>query len=610
MVTVDKPWVKDLLFVGLCLAGLAALVLAFAPVPGLRAEPLTPPRRVPSERAELEAVAGRVDAALRVEQAAAGVTASPRADTLTVARRLSLALTGTIPSLEEIRALEAQPEDEALAWWVDHLLVDRRHADYLAERLARPLVGVEQGSLILYRRRRFVAWLSEQLADNEPWDRISRRMIADTGLWTQHPQTNFVTAAIKPGASVPDEEVLAGRVSRAFLGIRLDCAQCHDHPFDDRWTQADFQGLAAFFGRSKATLVGIQEVRGAYEYDDPRVAQPVVIAPTVPFSPELLPDAGPDRERLAAWVTHRENRAFSRAIVNRIWALMLGRPLVEPVDDLSIDAPGSPVVDILADDLVAHDFDLHRLLRAIAATETFARESRSPDAEAGADEGGGRGVEAGAGEGGGRGVEAGAGEDRGRGVEAGAGENHSPEIESAAQSRDGADAEDERVRLRARMQTWAEFPLTRLRPEQIVGALLQSASLTTVDHESHVLLRLARFAQQSQFIARYGDAGEDELEPESGTIPQRLLMLNGDIVHARTKDDLVGNAATRIALLARDDANAVEVAYLAVLSRRPSTAEADYFAARLAGLDGDARRAAISDLYWALLNSTEFAWNH
>ncbi|MCA9706246.1 MAG: DUF1549 domain-containing protein [Myxococcales bacterium] len=554
-----RPWVKDVLFVGLSLTGLAGLLLAFAPIPGLRAQPLAAAAPVDSRaRAEVRAVAQEVDQALRVEQVAAGVEPLEQADVLTVARRLSLALVGTIPSLEEIRALQAQPPDDALAWWVDHLLADRRHAEYLAERLARPLVGVDQGSLILYRRRRFVAWLADALAQGRPWDRIATEMIAGQGLWTQHPQTNFVTAAIKPGARVPQEEVLAGRVSRALLGVRLDCAQCHDHPFDARWTQPDFQGLAAFFGRSEATWRGIQEVRGEYEYHDPKAADPVAIAPAVPFGPELLPEHGGDRQRLAAWVTHPQNRAFSRAIVNRVWALMLGRPLVDPVDDLPVEGPVPPALDRLADDLVAHGFDLRRLVRVIAATEAFTRRSRSSEGD----------------------------------------------------DADGRADEPDEDRLDALLRTWAAFPLTRLRPEQVVGALLQSASLTTLDHESHVVDELARFVQQRDFVRRYGDAGEDELEPDTGTIPQRLLMLNGELVQQRTRDDLVANAATRIAVLASGDAQAVEVAYLAVLTRLPTPPEAEHFERRLAGLAGRERRDAVADLCWALLNSTEFAWNH
>jgi hypothetical protein len=159
--------------------------------------------------------------------------------------------------------------------------------------------------------------------------------------------------------------------------------------------------------------------------------------------------------------------------------------------------------------------------------------------------------------------------------------------------------------------TWAVFPLTRLRPEQVVGSLLQATSLTTIDYESHILVRLARAGIRNDFIQQYGDAGADEFAAQGGTIPQRLLMMNGKQVFERTKEDAVFNAATRIAILAPDDAKAVETAYLAVLTRRPTPAEAAYFATELSDQnDSRDRNQRLEDLYWTLLNATEFSWNH
>src|SRR5690606_23622776 len=120
------------------------------------------------------------------------LTPAPRADDLLIARRLSLALTGTIPSFEEIRALEAQPASERLHWWVSRLLDDRRYADYVAERFARAFVGTEEGPFLIYRRRRFVSWLSDQLQQNTPYDQIVRQLISGTGLWTDSPGVNFL----------------------------------------------------------------------------------------------------------------------------------------------------------------------------------------------------------------------------------------------------------------------------------------------------------------------------------------------------------------------------------------------------------------------------------
>jgi hypothetical protein len=157
---------------------------------------------------------------------------------------------------------------------------------------------------------------------------------------------------------------------------------------------------------------------------------------------------------------------------------------------------------------------------------------------------------------------------------------------------------------------WAVFPLTRLRPEQVSGSVLQAASLKTVDADAHIFAKLQFYDQQREFIERYGDLGEDEFTDRGGTIPQRLLMMNGQLVQERTKVDFMNNAATRISALAQDNAKAVEVAYLATLSRRPTAEESQHFSERLGDAKGDYRHQIMEDVYWSLLNSTEFSWNH
>ena len=157
-------------------------------------------------------------------------------------------------------------------------------------------------------------------------------------------------------------------------------------------------------------------------------------------------------------------------------------------------------------------------------------------------------------------------------------------------------------------KAWAAFPLTRLRPEQVVGGLVQSSSVTTIDAESHLFIRLIRLTNQSDFVKRYGDSGEDEFGGRGGTIPQRLLMMNGNLIGERIKQSPF-NSSTRIAWMAPDDRRAVETAYLSVLTRRPTPEESDYFEKNLAD-KGLARPQRLEDLFWALINSTEASWNH
>ncbi|HEX7375566.1 MAG TPA: DUF1549 domain-containing protein, partial [Pirellulales bacterium] len=388
-------WLKNLVFIVLCVTGLAALAASLAPVhrtadnrrprpDPMAADPMAANR--PSD-AEIASFAGKIDKAFQADWAAAQLTPAPPADDLTVVRRLSLGLLGAIPSLEEIRQFEQDKTAGRLDRWLENILNDRRCHDYLAERLTRAFVGVQEGPFIIYRRRRFVAWLTDQLAANRPYDEIVRQLLTDSGVWTDKPATNFITVTIKPEAQKgPDEGELAARVSRAFLGLRLDCAECHDHPFQP-WKQRDFQGLAAFFGQTKQRgLQGIVDTAGEYKVQNRLTLAEEAIAPCVPFQAELLPKSGTRRRQLAAWLTHPENRAFARAAANRFWAELFGRPLVEPIDDIpaagdssagdstafdsSADEPPA-ALELLAADFISHGYDLRRLIRAIAATRVF-----------------------------------------------------------------------------------------------------------------------------------------------------------------------------------------------------------------------------------------------
>jgi hypothetical protein len=535
-------WARNLLFAGGCVTAVAVLHVTVFSGPSR----LDETRNQPTYRGLQETVT-HVDELLATDWTENQLEPVPKADELLVARRLSLALMGTIPSLEEIRWLESLPSEERTERWLDRIFSDRRYADYVAERLARAFVGTDDGPFLLYRRRRFVSWLADSLHENRPYNQIVTELIADAGLWTDKPATNFVTVNIKPDSDEdPDPSRLAGRVARAFLGVRIDCAECHDHPFD-KWKQQDFQHLAAFFGQTRRSFTGIADRSGDYEIDDRQTGERKIIEPAVPFEPELLPQLGTRRQRLAAWVTHRDNPAFARAMSNRAWAIMLGRPLVEPIGNVPSRGETPTILDVIADDFVQHGYDLRRLLTVIASTRAFQLDSRAAE---------------------------------------------------------GKELSEQH------WQHWAVFPMTRLRPEQVVGGLLQSASLTTIDYQSHILTRALRQVSQSDFIKRYGDTGSDEFDSRGGTIPQRLLMMNGNLVRDKTHENFVANAATRVARLAPSDDKAIEVAMLAVLSRRPAEEEAGYFQKEFAATSDKPRNERMEDFYWTLLNTTEFSWNH
>jgi len=541
-----------------------AVVLAVASIVALAARSPLPPAEklveVGVDISDLKPAVERVNAEFATRWKEASVKPATSASELQVLRRLSLALQGTVPSLQEVRQFEADERSDRLEHWTRRMLADKRFADYFAERLARGLVGTAGGQFVIFRRGRFVEWLSEQLQKNTPYDEMVRTMIAQTGLWTGNPAVNFVTAAINEGDV--DENKLAGKTVRAFLGQRIDCAQCHDHPFQ-HWKQQEFEGLAAFYGQVQQSIVGIEDKTARdgkpveYEVEDRKTLEKRTVPASVPFHPEWLPETGTRRERLAAWITHPANRRFERSIANRVWGLLFGRAYTEPVDDLPDPEDGKrDLLDLIGQDFREHHCDLRRLVQVVAASEPFRRASEfEPPADS----------------------------QRSLGEDLGA--------------------------LQAAEKSWAVFPLIRLRPEQVIGSIFQSSLIQTTDQNSHLLLRTLRLIQGGQFVSQYGDLGENELNDRGGTIPQRLLMMNGELAAGPTKSNPI-NAVARIAAFASTDEKCVETAYLVCLTRRPTPEELAHFVEQLQGKAFDERRGVVEDLVWTLFNSTEFSWNH
>ncbi|WP_299459348.1 DUF1549 domain-containing protein, partial [uncultured Gimesia sp.] len=426
------------------------------------------------------------------------------ADDFLLLRRLSLALHGTIPSLEEIREFENMQGNNRLERWTQKLLEDRRFADYFSERLTRAYVGVSQGQFVIFRRDRFKAWLSEQIQANTPYDELVRKLISGEGLWTGDPETNYITQAVADGNL--DRTKLTGSTVRAFLGQRIDCAQCHDHPFD-HWKQADFEGLTAFYGQVEIQVLGVRSNKKlAYEVEDRETLKKRTVSPQVPFLNECLPQEGTLREKLAAWVTHPQNRRFERASANRIWGLLFGVPYINPVDDLpaptDLSQSAPDLLDILGQDFRENGYDIKRMIQIIVASKPF-------------------------------------------------------HLSSTA-------ANDEPEQIEHATGDWALFPLVRLRPEQIIGSMLQASSLKTIDQNSNLIMRGRRYFSEINFVNEYGDLGSDELNDFPGTIPQALLRMNGEFAKDNGSASPL-NSVGRIARFDISDEKRIETCFLVCL---------------------------------------------
>jgi len=552
--------------VAIAMIGIVLVMASRSPLAGTQPQAGSPPRPAgPHHTPEADTASPAptadtpaIDRLLAARWADAGLEPAALAPELTVLRRAWLALAGTIPSLEEIRRFEADPRPDRLDLAIAALLADRRSAEALARRLAPVLVGEDVGQFIVFRRDRFTTWLADQLHANRPWDRIVHDMVASRGLWTDTPAVNFVTQAAEQGRINAD--TLAGRACRAFLGQRIDCAQCHDHPFA-AWKQPQFEGLAACFAQARLTGVGVEDDPGRVHRVDAMspaaLSAPMSggrnVPPRVPYAPERFPAAGTHRENLAAWIVHPENRRFDRAIANRSWWLLFGRAWHEPVDDLP-DPPDRPadgaapadVLDLLADDFQAHGRDLRRLLAGIASTRAFRLASTHPllDSPAGGDR--------------------------------------------------VADA-------------WAAFPLTPLTPQQVIGAMVATTSLQTIDQDSHLLTRTIRLLRENDFVREYGRIQDGDGRMRPATIPQALVRMNGKF--AREMAAANGISATgRIAGMARDDDARLELAFLVTLTRRPSAEERESLLPLLTETTQKGR--GLEDVTWALFNCPEFCWNH
>lgn len=533
----------------LVVVGVFALVASAARSPIAHQRPETPSRT----ETNLGSTVHKVDRLFANRWREMELPSAVPADDLTLLRRLSLVLLGTSPSLEEIRLFEADNPVDRVERWTERMLSDRRFADYFARRFARFFVGAEEGQFLVFRRDRFWAWLGDQFHENRPYDAIVRDMISERGLWTDKPEVNFVASVVADGNI--DHNKLAGRTVRAFLGQRIDCAQCHNHPFAS-WKQSQFEGLAACYRQLNISGVGIEDNRNLkekpYTVQDRMTLKDREVEPAVPFHPEWMPEQGTTRSRLAGWVTHPDNRRFDRAIVNRVWGLMFGKPWVQPVDDLPnpIESGRDPtdVLDVLGADFREHGCDLKWLISTIAGTRVFRLSSQHPEFESG---------------------------------------ERADKVEEA----------------------WAAFPLTRLRPEQVIGSMLQASSIKTVDEKSHWTSRAVRFFRQLDFVKEYGDLGDDELTERAGTIPQALLRMNSSFAAEWTKGTPF-SAAGRIASIAPDDDACLDLCFLVCLTRRPSPEERALMRRQLENTKGEDRSQVVEDIFWSIFNGPEFCWEH
>jgi hypothetical protein len=353
---------------------LIRLIFSFVLV-AVAADPCRADKAIAAELAKL--IDQQIDARLSSE----GVRAAGLADDAEFVRRIYLDLHGTVPALEQVKRFLADAEPNKRARLIDSLLADAQYGQYLAD--------IWQGYLIspladdsTKRAERFRHWLAGQF-NTSRWDRIVTDLITATGKMESNAAVTYLIEGRLPRA-VPD---LTDLTSRYFLGIRLNCAQCHDHPFVN-WKQEEFWGMAAFFTQIQTP----KRAKQVYEkgvVDDPQLTLAnlkdagvpdgfMQRAPTFLGGQKLSADKTTHRAALAEWITTPENPYFARAMVNRTWWRLFGRGIVQPVDDMhEANAPSHPqLLDLLSRRFVESGFDLKFLTRAIVLSRAYQRTSQ------------------------------------------------------------------------------------------------------------------------------------------------------------------------------------------------------------------------------------------
>lgn len=328
--------------------------------------------------------AGSIDALVERKQRSLGLTPSPLCDDLTFLRRVSFDLIGTAPTAEEITAFLADKSPDRRARHVDTLLARPEYADYWT---------LKWGDLLRSERNRlggskgmwsFTNWIRAQLRENRPIDQFVRELVTAQGSTYTNGPSNYYRV-------VSGAQDLAETTSQIFLGVRLQCARCHRHPFE-RWSQDDYYQFAAFFARvglkssQEFGIFGGEQIVRVNDSGDVRHPKTGAVMPPTPLgvprqaasgeTPQPDLDAfGDRRSALADWLVDKNNRLFARNIANRYWGYLFGIGIVNPIDDQRVTNPPTnrELLERLADSLVRYGYDVKKLLREIVLSKTYQR---------------------------------------------------------------------------------------------------------------------------------------------------------------------------------------------------------------------------------------------
>ncbi|MGE0709265.1 MAG: DUF1549 and DUF1553 domain-containing protein [Planctomycetota bacterium] len=493
---------------------------------------------------ELPPAAHWIDRLVADKLRALRVSPSPLADDQTFLRRVTLDLTGRLPEPADARAFLADERPDKRARWIDAQLARKEFAELWVMKWAeRLLVRSVPNQVSQKAALRYFEWLEERLANNVPIDRVVRELLTAQGGVFDSPAVNFFEAE-------RNDLKIAENVAQVFLGMRIQCAQCHNHPFD-RWTQDDYYGWAAFFAQIGRKRGGDPREQIVFDRRGGETKHPVT---KKNVAPKLLGGASPDtrgkdrRAVAAEWITSPDNPYFARNVANLVWDHLFGVGIVHEPDDVRVSNPPSnpALLDALAKRLVELRFDLRQLVREVVTSDAYQRSV----------------------------------------------------VPNASNREDGRNASHARVR--------------RLRAEVLLDALAQ---VTWAPNKFAGLplgaraVRIPDGATSNYFLETFGRPRRESVctcEVETApNLGQALQLLNGEAVTQKIQQ---GARVAKLLEAGKQPLEVVDELYLACLCRLPTTAEKAAIAEDLAGKGS--LQGTLEDVFWALLNSREFLFNH
>jgi hypothetical protein len=505
-------------------------------------------RPIPGAGQKLDAMAlaklidQEVNARLKEEK----IPASPRSEDAEFYRRLHLDLVGSVPPAEKVVAFLDSKDPNKRAKAIDELLDDSRFGKFHAEIWTGMMLPRESNNRRLSGAP-MIAWLTDEFNKNVPMNKLVYDLLTSTGEQDKNGAVTYFVAN-------PTVDKITDNVTKMFLGVQLQCAQCHNHPFTD-WKQNEYWGMAQFFMKVRLSANPQQAAKkgispGIFESEKPAGKKNALPESAKKVNAKFLGGAEPKmsstepyRPVVAKWITSPENPYFARAMVNRFWHSVFGRGLVNPVDDMhENNSPTHPeLLAALTEQYKKNDFDTKYLLRAILNSETYQRTSKPLDANK---------------------------EDR---------------------------------------ECYSHRSVRSLLPEQLYDSLQTVVGRDSVGRKGDTpMVKKGPGGNnpRDQFLNFFRVVEEPDVTQYESGIPQALRLMNSPATNG--VQQLVERS---IKSSGNDPAKVIEQLYVSTLARRPTAEESRRFVA-MAQQNAANARTLYGDLMWAMLNSSEFMLNH